>query len=366
MGEASCKNCGALLVGVPGTRVGCPACGTVNVVSAADAQGRRTFQPEPPRVYVSGPVPVAQSAQTFGPSRRSKVAVAAFILGVAAYPIAFLLTSVASQRFEETVGLLPLGLSVAMAIAAIVLGAVGIHQANTSGGRLHGKGLAVTGMVLGIVFIGLMVVAILFVVLVCAAVAAAYVATVPSTAVQGAALAVAAPNHRWSTTWRVLRTADFRAVLLSHHPHCGAFQADVIGAGTWRVCASCVALASASIVGFGALVLLQPSADSAWKLFGLGLSLAVGAQLLSLAGWTTSRIRKVGAKAIAGIGVAEILFAFEAGALAPWVRGGLFLGAALLAILLSQPRRSRLRRQQAHHAHDDQCAPGLRPIQTGV
>ncbi len=363
MVEASCKNCGALLVGAPGTRVGCPACGTVNVVSSADAQGGRTFQPEPPRVYVSAPVPGPQSAHAFGPGRRSNVAVAAFILGVAAYPIAFLLTSVASQPFEETAALLPLGLGVALAIAAIVLGAVGIHQVNTSGGRLHGKGLAVAGMVLGIVFIGLMVVAILFVVLVCAAVAAAYGATVPPTSVQGAALAVAAPNRRWSTPWQVLRTAELRGVFLAHHPHCGAFQADVIGAGTWRVCASCVALASACVVGFGALMLLEPSTASAWKLFGLGLSLAVAAQLLSLAGWTTSRMRKVGAKAIAGIGVAEILFAFEAGALSTWVRGGLFLGAALLAMGLSQPRRSRLRRQQANHAHDEECAPGLRAIQ---
>ena len=364
MVEASCKNCGALLVGAPGTRVGCPACGTVNLVSSAYAPGRQTFQPDPQRVYVAAPVPGAQSTQAIGPGRRSNVAVVSFILGVAAYPVAFVLTSMTSQGFEGAGALLPVGLGVALAIAAIVLGAMGIHQVNASQGRLHGKGLAVAGMVLGIVFIGLMVLAILFVVLVCAAVAAAYGASVPSASVQGATLVATARNRRWSTPWCVLRSAEFRGVLLSHHPHCGAFRADVIGVGTWRVCASCVALASACVVGFGAFMLLQPSAASAWKLFGLGLGLAVAAQLLSVAGWTSTRVRKVGTKAVAGLGVAEILFAFEAGAWSWWVRAGLFLGAALLAILLSQPRRSRLRRQQIGHTHDGECALGLRAIQT--
>lgn len=240
-----------------------------------------------------------------------------------------------------------------LAIAAIVTGVLGIKQVNDAPHVYRGKGLAITGLVLGIVFLGLLLLTIIIVAIVCAAYIASYGSSTQASTVSAAAVmtnrgAAQGPRMRWTT-------ARLHDVFLAHHPRCDAFREDVVGEGTSRLCASCLALVPSAIMTFGVLRFLAPDPSLMPTLFGLGVALAVLAQGLSMARWTTTRSRKIFDRSVVGIGFGTALVALYLGSWTSVERVGLFALGMLIAILLIQPRRARLREQVARHDHGAAC-----------
>lgn len=163
----------------------------------------------------------------------------------------------------------------------------------------------------------------------------------------------------------------FRALLpfaLAHHPTCSAFREDVLVVRVGRrralLCVGCAAFWPAVLVGVPATLLLMSAAPLAWWV-PLPVATALGfAQLLSYAGWTTTRRRKVAVKLALGSGAAAALSSI---ALAPVPLAARAAGIALLGVAALGAQMLRLPRLLAicdacpWRRQWDRC-PGFAPI----
>ena len=346
-----CRKCGRELVGAVGTRVRCPGCqtsqivgGPVPTVSRGSARSG-SFAPTP--VIVSSPTP-ERPAQGLRPGDKiSPLAITSLVFGIAP----FFAAAAMNRGIADGDGLVFI-VAPALAITAIVTGILGIKQVNDAPRTYRGKGLAITGMVLGIVFLGMLLLAVIIVAILCAAYFGSYASGTQASTAGAAAMMTnrhGAPASRWTP-------ARIQDVFLAHHPRCDAFREDVVGDGSTRVCASCLALVPSAIMTFGVLRWLSPTSHLMPTLFALGLTLAILAQGLSIARWTRTRIRKIAGRSLVGIGLGTTLAALELGMWTPTERVGLFSSGMLLAILLIQPRRARLRDEAGRHEHGVSCS----------
>jgi hypothetical protein len=283
----------------------------------ARAHGARARSFEAPPVAEPLPPPVPAS----GPRPTSGVAVTSCILGVLGL-LAFL-PLVSGDLFFFP------GIGVALAIAATVLGAIGLRQDPK---QYRGRGYAIAGLTLGIVGIGLTVVALILVYLFLLACAAAC---------GGSALA---------SGRRPIRTRDVVRGMLAHHPECGHYRNDTFSiAGT----ALCVGCTTTFLAALGVLAILAasglPSHGAPWILVGLFVGLA--AFVPSLVGRTVSRAAKVVTKAVAGVGAALLIHGLSAPTLELSTRATIVALVGLVALLLAIPRAWRLRAEcRRHHA----------------
>jgi len=129
-----CPSCGA---GQPDGATTCGACGS-SMTGAASGAGAPSsaMVPAPNQQLASPPqyglAPMAPSVPLAPDAPGNPLATAGFICGL--------------------LGLIPFWVGFALCILAITLSAVGLAKAGTLAGR--GRGLAIAGLVLGIVFLG--------------------------------------------------------------------------------------------------------------------------------------------------------------------------------------------------------------------
>ncbi len=177
--------------------------------------------------------------------------------------------------------------SFAGAIVAIVFGAVGISKTKGAD-SMTGRGLAIAGLVLGIVELATVVIAFLVVVFVFAVLLAAC-AGCGGAGAFGVGMAGG-------------RRLEWRSFLTAHHPESAECEADVFRVCGRRWCVGCTVGLGSMLVTSGVLWLASPSVS--WEvLVGSGVILG-STQLVSVAGRARRRTAKVAVKALVGVGLA--------------------------------------------------------------
>jgi hypothetical protein len=266
----------------------------------AAQQGRFTPMPPP-----GGP-PVVHSAPQVPPAKKPDEPV----WGIVAMACA--LGPLPLWLFEQTqdVGVL---LTLFGAVVAIVFGSIGIARTRNADGKL-GRGLAIAGLVIGIVVVSLAVLAIIFVFIL-----AITVLTVCLSCLRdggGSAVLLAAA-----------RGPDWRRRILAHHPAERAFEHDVFRCGAHALCVGCTVGLAAFFTTYATFRTVSVPVD--WWILGTA-GLALGTlQTASLLGFTRSKASKVIIKAGAGAGLGLALVAIQ---LAPW---SLPVQAAAVGVLVA-------------------------------
>lgn len=214
--------------------------------------------------------------------------------------------------------------SFAGAIVAIVFGAVGISKTKDAD-SMTGRGLAIAGLVLGIVELATVVIAFLVVVLVFAVLLAAC-AGCGGASVFGVGLAGG-------------RRADWRAFVTAHHPDLAACDADVFHGCGRRWCIGCTVGLGSMLAALGVAWIV--SAAVPWEiLVGLGAVLG-SAQLVSVTGRAQSRAAKVAVKTLVGVGLAFTVWGIHA---APLSASQVRLAIVALSVLVVAAGLVRARR----------------------
>lgn len=177
------------------------------------------------------------------------------------------------------------------AVVAIVFGAIGIGRTRDADSML-GRALAIAGLVLGIVEVALAVLVVLFIIVLFAAIFAAC-ASCGQVAFFGVGMTGSRP-------------VDWNDFITAHHPETACCAEDVYVLAGRRWCVGCTTGITAFVATFA--LLLGAGTWLPWWLGVVGLPLGA-AQFLSLAGWTRSRAAKAFVKAVAGVGLALVVWA---------------------------------------------------------
>lgn len=229
------------------------------------------------------------------------------------------------------------------AVVAIVFGAVGISKTKNAD-SMTGRGLAIAGLVLGILELVAAVLFVLIAILVFAAILAACLGCGGSGAF-GVGLAGG-------------RRSDWRAFLTAHHPATGACEADVFWACGRGWCVGCTVGLGVALVALGGLWLVAPT-TAWWAFVAVGL-VAGSAQVVSVAGWARSRPAKVTVKGLVGGGLALTMWGLLQ---APFGTVSQAAGVAALCvvILLSGVPRARRLARVAAKRRAARCGPAPHP-----
>lgn len=346
MVQQNCVACNAALLGEPGRRVLCPQCGRSNTIALIAPPGAGTFQPTP----VPQPIP---APQPLGPRKTHPPAIVALALGILAFVLGGSGAFVGLGYADTGLQAVPL-VGVGCAVAALVLGIVSMKEINRRPNELQGKGMAIAGLVLGIVYLSLIVVAFIVVfvfILLCAAACGrgagnAYIPTgIP---VFGISLGARARREA-GLIGTALRKDPWGAVFL-HHPRCSAFREDVVPTGAGPVCASCLSLLMGALAG--AVVFHALGASPSPALLAAGVAVALGLHAASVLGLTETRVSKMVARGMLGVGV------FAMGSGLPTLGSGawIVLGAVVVAgFALVWVRAKGIDARWAAHRHEAAC-----------
>jgi hypothetical protein len=154
------------------------------------------------------------------------------------------------------------------------------------------------------------------------------------------------------------RQADWRRLLLAHHPTCGHYEEDV-----WRpfgvaLCVGCFTSLPVFLLVLAVLQWWTAPADLTWALGGAGLLLGA-MQVASAAGWVRTRRAKLAVKLAVGAGLGLTVFALTTAPLPVGLRA---VGAALLVAAILASGAMRARRMTGHDrlAHDRAPMHGVR------
>lgn len=219
-------------------------------------------------------------------------------------------------------------------VLGIVFGIVALGQIKREPWRYSGRGLAIAGLVLGIVEIAMVVVAILVVMIIIAACANA---CGDSARFAPAFLVTLGARHGSPEE----RRASLRRVL-SHHPACSHFAADTVQVRGHAVCRGCLTM-GAALLATTTLLTFVPLGLEWSTLVILGAVLG-SVQLLSTAGFAKTAATKTFVKTFLGIGVGAIVQGVLASPLSPTLKLALFVAGWLLGSVLLVPRARRLSR----------------------
>lgn len=258
----------------------------------------------------------------------------------------------------------------AAAVMAIVFGVISLRRANATGVDV-GRGMAVTGLVLGIVQLGGWLLFPLLWMLWCASGTSSgggdcdcgsgdSDGSSPGDGCADCSVAPIVPLLFTRAARRPTPPAGPRPQraqrldgLLAHHPDTPAFGADVFRLGGVRLCVGCFTVYPAFVATLVLLVAAAPPAPWwTWLAAGGGLALA---QAASAAGWTRWRWLKATVKAMLGSGLALLLHGVVESPWPPALRAAFLLGLLSLAALSVLPRRRRL----AHACRTD--VPAAQP-----
>jgi hypothetical protein len=133
-----CPRCSTIVTVQEGQTPVCPSCGFGGPVAAIPTAPAASATAAPAGFDMLPPAPAPAPFTPFSPAqaqrRTSTPAVASLVLGIVALLFCWI----------PFAGL-------AAAIVAVVLGAIGINEANKDPARVAGKGMAIAGLVLGII-----------------------------------------------------------------------------------------------------------------------------------------------------------------------------------------------------------------------
>lgn len=346
MVQQNCVACNTPLMGDPGSRVLCPRCGRSNTIALMAPPGAGTFQPTPVPQPTLAPPPM-------GPRKTHPPAIISLVLGILAFVLGGVTGFGGAGFVDGDFGVFPL-IGLACAIAALVLGIVSVKEINRRPNELQGKGMAIAGLVLGIVFLALIAVAFIMVLIFIALCAAAcgraggnaYIPTgIP---VFGISLG-ARIRREAALVGNALRSDPWGAVFL-HHPRCSAFRDDAVSTGAGPVCASCLSLFVGSLVAAVFFRALDVSPSPA--LLAAGLAVALWLHAASVLGLTSTRLAKMTARGMLGVGV------FAAGASLPTLGSGAWIVVAAIVaagFALVYVRAQGIDARLEGHRHEPGC-----------
>lgn len=278
----------------------------------ATKEGTFAPPPSPPAAEPATPVPPAPP-----PKRPDEP-----VWGIVA--LACVLVPLPLWLFEDLFDV-ALFASMAGAILAIVFGAVGISKTKNAE-SMTGRGLAIAGLVLGILELATAVLVVLVAVLVFAAILAACIGCGGS-----GAFGVGLVGRR---------PADWRDYLTAHHPETAACDADVFRVCGRRWCVGCTVGIGAMLATLG-LLWSVASSGAWWGFVGVGLTLG-SVQAVSVLGYATSRTAKTIVKTSVGAGLTLTMWGILGAPIGTVGRISAMVGLSVGILVASVPRARRL------------------------
>ena len=146
-----------------------------------------------------------------------------------------------------------------------------------------------------------------------------------------------------------------RPTAFAHHPDAPGFEHDVYRVGAWRLCVGCFTTYPVFLLVVAALLPFAPVPGPWWAWAGGGLLAALG-QTVSSAGLAKRRWMKATVKTLLGAGLAAFLHGVLASPLPRPLQAGLLLAALAGAWASAIPRARRMREARRAAAQGGPCA----------